>query len=68
MRKTHNQQLPLAEVTADHPKAKELLEISKILDSKSNIYNMVLQDLATSSKNIILNENLKFRNSNARSV
>jgi hypothetical protein len=52
MRKTHNQQLPLAEVTADHPKAKELLEISKILDSKSNIYNMVLQDLATSSQNI----------------
>jgi len=51
MRKTHNQQLPLTEVTSDHPKAKELLEISKILDSKSSIYSMVLQDLATTSQN-----------------
>jgi IS5 family transposase len=52
MRKIRNQQLLLPEATADHPKAKELLEISKILDSKSSIYNMVLQDLATSSQNI----------------
>lgn len=52
MRKTRNQQLPLAEATTDHPKAKELLEISKMLDSQNSIYDLALQDLATSSKNV----------------
>jgi transposase, IS5 family len=51
MRKTRNQQLPLVEGTADHPKAKELFEIGKMLDCKNSIYDMVLQDLATSSQN-----------------
>ena len=34
MRKTRNQQLPLAEATADHPKAKELSKILESLQSK----------------------------------
>jgi len=46
MRKTRIQQLPLAEATTDHPKAKELAKISEILDDNSSIYDMVLQDLA----------------------
>ncbi|MEK6200914.1 MAG: hypothetical protein N2A40_00625 [Desulfobulbaceae bacterium] len=45
MRKLRNQQLPLTEVTPDHPKAKELAKISEILDTNSSIYNLVLQDL-----------------------
>ncbi len=45
MRKTRNQQFPLAEATADHPKAKELLMISEILDNNNSIYDMALQDL-----------------------
>lgn len=52
MRKTRNQQLPLVERIADHPKAKELLEIGKMFDCKNSIYDMVLQDLATSSQNV----------------
>jgi IS5 family transposase len=45
MRKTRIQQLPLAEATPDHPKAKELKKISEILDHNSSIYDLVLQDL-----------------------
>jgi len=45
MRKARIQQLPLAEATPDHPKAKELAKISEILDRNSNIYDLVLQDL-----------------------
>ena len=45
MRKARIQQLPLAEATPDHPKAKELAKISEILDSNSSIYDLVLQDL-----------------------
>jgi IS5 family transposase len=52
MRKIRNQQLPLAEVTTDHPKAKEFSQISNILDTNSNIYTLVQQDLGISEKNI----------------
>ena len=52
MRKNRNQQLPLAEETADHPKAKEFSKISEILDSNDSIYDLALQDLVTSSCNV----------------
>ena len=47
MRKARIQQLPLAEATPDHPKAKELAKISEILDQNSSIYDLVLQDIGT---------------------
>ena len=52
MRKTHNQQLPLVEVTTDHPKAKEFAQISTILDSNNSIYSLALQDLGKSENNV----------------
>ena len=52
MRKTRNQQLPLAEVTTDHPKAKEFAQISTILDSNNSIYNLARQDLGVSNNNV----------------
>jgi len=52
MRKTRNQQLPLTEVTADHPKAKELLKISEILDHNPSIYDLALQDLGLSDNGV----------------
>ena len=45
MRKARIQQLPLAEATPDHPKAKELAKISEIIDQNSSIYDLVLQDI-----------------------
>jgi transposase, IS5 family len=52
MRKTRNQQLPLAEVTTDHPKAKEFAQISAILDSNNSIYALARQDLGISDNSI----------------
>jgi hypothetical protein len=52
MRKTRNQQLPLAEATADHPKAKELSKISEILDHNNSIYELALQDLGIANNDI----------------
>ena len=52
MRKTRNQQLPLAEATADHPKAKELSKIDEILDSNDSIYDLVLQDFGIADHNV----------------
>jgi IS5 family transposase len=52
MRKTRNQQLPLAEATADHPKAKELLKISEILEHNDSIYDLALQDLGISDNEV----------------
>jgi len=52
MQKTRNQQLPLALATADHPRAKELSKINEILECNDSIYNLVLQDLATSANNV----------------
>lgn len=49
MRKARIQQLPLAEATPDHPKAKELAKISEILDSNRSIYDLVLQDIGTAN-------------------
>ncbi len=51
MRKARIQQLPLAEATTDHPKAKELAKISEILDSNSSIYDLVLQDIGGPNDN-----------------
>jgi IS5 family transposase len=52
MRKTRNQQLPLAEVTTDHPKAKEFAQIGTILDSNDSIYSLARQDLGVSDNNV----------------
>ena len=52
MRKTYNQQLPLAEVTPDHPKAKEFAQISAILDGNNSIYVLARQDLGVSDNNV----------------
>ena len=52
MRKIRNQQLPLAEVTTDHPKAKEFAQISAILDSNNSIYLLARQDLGISNNNV----------------
>ncbi len=51
MRKARIQQLPLAEATTDHPKAKELAKISEILDHNSSIYDLVLQYLGDHDNN-----------------
>lgn len=52
MRKTRNQQLPLTETTADHPKAKELAKINEILTANHSILTLALQDLSTSNNNV----------------
>jgi hypothetical protein len=49
MRKIRNQQLPLAEVATDHPKAKEFAQIGAILDSNNSIYLLAEQDLGIST-------------------
>ena len=49
MRRTHKKQLPLKETTPDHPKVKELEKIGMILNQNSNIYDLVQQDLGTST-------------------
>jgi hypothetical protein len=59
MRKTCNQQLPPAEATADHPKAKELLKISKILDHDTSICDLALQDLGLSDNRVEAKEFIK---------
>jgi len=51
MRKARIQQLPLAEATPDHPKAKELAKISEILDCNNNIYQLALQDFGQADNN-----------------
>jgi len=51
MRKSHKKQLPLCQPTPDHPKAKEMTEISKILDQNCSIYDQVLQDISNGSSN-----------------
>ena len=52
MRKLRNQQLPLIQATADHPKAKEYARISEILDSNHSIYELTLQDFDPGDKNV----------------
>ncbi len=52
MRKIRNQQLPLAEATTDHPKAKEFAQVSTILDSNDSIYSLARQDLGVSDNNV----------------
>ncbi len=52
MRKIRNQQLPLAEATPDHPKAKELTKISEILDCNNSIYESALQDLGVTDNKV----------------
>jgi transposase, IS5 family len=52
MRKTRNPQLPLAEATTDHPKAKEFAQINEILDDNNNIYALARQDLGIANNNI----------------
>ena len=51
MRKSHKKQLPLCQPTPDHPKAKEMSEISKILDQNRSIYDLVLQDISKGESN-----------------
>jgi len=52
MRKLRNQQLPLVEGTADHPKAKEFARISEVLDSHHSIYELALQDFDRGNNNV----------------
>lgn len=52
MRKTHNQQLPLVEATADHPKAKEYKRISEILERYHSISELARQDFQFGDRNI----------------
>ena len=48
MRKKHQKQMPLMRNRIDHPRAKELEAISRILDENSIIYDWVWQDLSQS--------------------
>jgi len=50
--KKRHQQLPLAEATAGHPKAKELSKISEISDHNNSIYELALQDLGIANNDI----------------
>lgn len=50
MRKKHQKQMSLMESGLEHPRAKELDRISRILDSIPTIAEMVLQDLADGVK------------------
>ena len=50
MRKTVEKQMPLMPPKIDHPQAKELDIISRILDYNSTIYDLAMQDLSTGSQ------------------
>ena len=52
MRKIRNQQLPLAEATVDHPKAKELAKINEILNAHHSILELALQDIGTPDNDV----------------
>ena len=51
MRKMNQEQMPLMPCHIEHPRAKELDRISKILDSIPTITDTVLQDLTDGVKN-----------------
>jgi len=51
MRKKNQKQMPLMPCDIEHPRAKELDRISKLLDSIATITDMVLQDLTDGVKN-----------------
>ena len=51
MRKKNQKQMPLMPADIEHPRAKELDRISKILDAIPTISYMVLQDLVHDVKN-----------------
>ena len=51
MRKKYLKQMPLIPTDIDHPRAKELDAISRVLDSIPTITDMVLQDLCHGVKN-----------------
>jgi len=51
MRKIYQKQLPLMPNNIDHPRAKELEQISQILDTIPTILDLVLQDLTHGLKN-----------------
>jgi len=51
MRKKNQEQMPLMPCDIEHPRAKELDRISKILDTIATITDMVLQDLTYGVKN-----------------
>lgn len=50
MRKISKKQMPLMPSKIDHPQAKELNNISCILDKNSTIYELALQDLSPNSQ------------------
>ena len=52
MRKLRNQQLPLVEGTTDHPKAKEFVRISELLDNHHSISELALQDFDCGDNNV----------------
>jgi len=45
MRKKNHEQMPLMDIEIEHPRAEELMNISRILDTLPTINEMVLQDL-----------------------
>ena len=51
MRKIHQKQLPLMPNNIDHPRSRELEQISQILDSIPTILELVLQDLTHGVEN-----------------
>lgn len=51
MRKIHQKQMPLMPNNIDHPRARELEQISQILDSIPTILELVLQDLTHGVEN-----------------
>jgi IS5 family transposase len=57
MRKKHKKQLPLVEPTPAHPKAQEWIEIGKILDRNTIIYEKALQDLTAGVQNCKIGAN-----------
>ena len=50
MHKKYEKQLPLPEAKIDHPKAKELEAISRLLDQHPAIYEMVWKDITRTAK------------------
>ncbi|MBU0769649.1 MAG: ISNCY family transposase [Proteobacteria bacterium] len=51
MREKIKKQMPLMSASIDHPQAKELEQINRILDDNPTIYDLAMQDLSNTVKN-----------------
>ena len=54
MREKYKTQMPLMSSVVDHPHAKELEEIDRILDAKPNIIELAYQDITRGGKKSFL--------------